>query len=697
MSISCAQLATLLAVSPRVLERRAEAEGWHVVASKPVRFALAGLPAPVRRVVEAAQAGGAHVEEPLALPGCALPPARAPRLEVPTSERSKRKALDQHRLAEAFQQALDTAPHGEKDQAAKAFALAYNAGTLFPEIFARVGKRTLATFRLWAKQYRRGEGDYMSFCPAPRRVQQTSLTQLQQDALLKIWLHSSRPSIRLAWQGAIAAAGPMGYDPAYRFLKAFERRNHHVVLLAREGEKALKDKPLPYITRDSFLLSVGEVVADGHVLNFTILHPRTGKPARLMLVMMYDWASRMPVGWQIMPTESTIAVSAALRMACQTLGCPPKHLLLDNGKAFKAKVFTASDPDFGDFSGLYSRLGIGVHFAAPYNARSKVIERFLLTLQEQFEPLMPSYSGSSIADKPAHLLRNEAFHARWHEARTGGWVPTLQEAGKMLAAYITWYGASPHDGLDGLTPESVFRAGLPEPSPELAKLDREFLWRKQGCTVRNCRIKLHGVEYESTALLGIKGKVDAYYDTADMSSVELLADGESLGHAEPVAALHPLVALLEDGAGLADLKHALAKQRDATRQAKRGLADALGETGEDLAEVLQWKTVKPVAAPKKAKALPAAPKALPEETDRLRAIAQAAVQEPGPQATRPEFFASDFDRYEWAFRARLDGQAIPEADAAWAQKFEQSEAFDPYRQRFEDLTHLAESRKRAAA
>ena len=78
----------------------------------------------------------------------------------------------------------------------------------------------------------------------------------------------------------------------------------------REGEKALDDLVGPYITRDSSMLNVGDVlVADGHRLNFDCIHPFTGRPARMTLILWLDWASRMPAGWEIMPEEDTVAIN----------------------------------------------------------------------------------------------------------------------------------------------------------------------------------------------------------------------------------------------------------------------------------------------------------------------------------------------------------------------------------------------------
>ncbi len=93
--------------------------------------------------------------------------------------------------------------------------------------------------------------------------------------------------------------------------------------------------------------------------------------------------------------ENTQCIASALRNAILNLGRIPDIVYQDNGGAFKSKFFQG-DRDFEEmgFSGLYGRLGIKSVFAAPYNARAKVIERFFLEFQESFEKLLPSYIGT---------------------------------------------------------------------------------------------------------------------------------------------------------------------------------------------------------------------------------------------------------------------------------------------------------------
>jgi len=128
-----------------------------------------------------------------------------------------------------------------------------------------------------------------------------------------------------------------------------------------------------------------------------------------------DWKSGGLVGFEIMMEEDTQCIASALRNAILNLGRIPDIVYQDNGKAFKANFFTGNK-DFEElgFNGIYGKLGIKPVYAAPYNARAKVIERFFLEFQEGFEKLLPSYIGSSIENKPAYMKRNEKLHKEIH-------------------------------------------------------------------------------------------------------------------------------------------------------------------------------------------------------------------------------------------------------------------------------------------
>jgi putative transposase len=634
-------------------------------------------------------------------------------------EKSDKKGLAKYQLARAWKQVVDTQPWSKRGEASEAFLLAYRSGRMLPGVHAVLGAVSLKSLYKYEKQLRDEGGDYRAIADGrggwrkhgtnlwkPRAISDDAKT-----ALLNCWLRPERPTVSLAIRAARMVLERSGIvegaeDSTWRrWLRDYEKRHRDVVVMAREGEKAYRDQVGPYIARDISQLKVGQVlIADGHDLNFEILHPATGKPARLKLVMFFDWASRMPVGWQIMPTENTTVISAALRNAILNLGKIPEIVYLDNGKAFKSRFFTETDPDLTELTGLYGRLGIATCFAAPYNAnaRAKIIERFFLTMQEQFERLVPSYCGSSISDKPAWRARNEKFHRSMHEQRTGGYVPNIREAAYVLSLYIDWYGRQPHAGLSGKHPVDVLDAGRGQ-GVNAAELDFEFLWSKK-VTPRRCRVTLYGIDYESDCLHGWGDEVVAKYDTADLGKIFLYAPGGAyLGEALPVAALSPVAKMLGDQVGVDQVQGEIKRQRRLAKETKKNLIE-LGADPEKVEslDALPWNQRAPVAQTELP--LPSAaadetnkePKLGDGERARLELVVSRAADEiearaaKAPEIERPEYFRSEHARYEWAWRAVNEHKAqVSNEDLAFMAYFEATDEFaENYAGRYQLLAQL---------
>ncbi len=630
--------------------------------------------------------------------------------------RSDQVGLAKFNLVTAWRNLLESQPHGKKIEATQAFLLAYNSGRLLPGPFALVGPMASGTLRDLDKKLRasrdqnNGVEDYHAICDGrggwrkhgTTLWRQRSLSNEAKDVFLSCWLRPEQPTVALAIRAARMMLEKRGTpEPSddrtwRRWLEDWSKRSQHIIVLAREGEKAYRDKVGPYITRDDSMLEPGQVlIADGHDLNFQILHPQTGKPSRLKLVMFFDWASRMPVGWQIMPTENSVVIHAALRNAIIALGKVPDVVYLDNGKAFKAKVFTDSSPDLTEFTGIYARLGIATQFAQPYNARAKIIERFFQTLNEQFERLMSSYTGASIADKPAWTSRNEKFHKAMHAKRTGGWVPDIREAAWLVSLYIQWYSQQEHSGINFQKPADLLAAGR-GPGVDVADLNYRMLWEKTAVPHR-CRVTLFGIDYESDCLHGYADKVVVKYDCSDLAKIWFYtADREYLGEGLPVQALNPIARQLGDQVGVDQVKSAIARQRSLAKQTKAGLLElgASNETAEGLS-ALPWRQKAAVLPGGKSEsAQPKLEAPMPEEEKaRLELVASRAEaeirreEESRPELERPEQFRSPAERFEWCWRAQHQHKAeLTHEEQAFMAWYQTTEEFQTVcRQRIEDL------------
>lgn len=343
-----------------------------------------------------------------------------------------------------------------------------------------------------------------------------------------------------------------------RYANWFKNNNYDKWILARDGEKALSDKVEPYIKRDTSLLEVGDIlVADGHVLNFNVINPFTGKPSRATLVGFLDWKSTALVGYEIMLEENTQCIASALRNAIINLDMIPKIVYQDNGRAFRAKYFT-DDKGFSElgFNGLYSKLGIETVFARPYNARAKVIERFFKEFQEGFEKLLPSYVGSSISNKPAYLMRNEKFHKNLHNE----YILTIEETIKMIDMWLNFKNSQPCPNAPDKTIAEVLEERKRQ-NININLLDDLMLATKVKTIQRN-GIRFLNCDYFDERLYGFKSKVLIKYNLFDLTSIKVYTTkGEYLCTAQRVTETHPMAKLLGTVMDFENYKQKIVKQR----------------------------------------------------------------------------------------------------------------------------------------
>lgn len=248
-----------------------------------------------------------------------------------------------------------------KKEADEVFLNLYNSGMYLPQIYKFVGSISIGTLHRWVKAYENYGTN--GLLPQRKTSQQneynTILNNEMKQVFLKYLLHPNQFSIGKAINLTKHVLEKRGYEDIpcsltfRRFAEHFKKQNYSKWILMREGEKAYHDKVEPYIERDILKLEVGDVlIADGHVLNFQVINPFTGKPTRATLVGFLDWKSTALVGYEIMMSENTQCIASALRNSILNLGIIPKVVYQDNGKAFKAKYFQHIDFDESGFNGV---------------------------------------------------------------------------------------------------------------------------------------------------------------------------------------------------------------------------------------------------------------------------------------------------------------------------------------------------------
>lgn len=507
-----------------------------------------------------------------------------------TPEKAKQNALAKLDLIRKWQEFRWKAVN--KLQADYDFVKLHNSSNSY--LFNVLGKISRGSLHRW-KASLDGTEDYTRLIPNYKYVSineyRTCLTDEEIKIFMGLLLHPNRICIgkaialtkyKLKEQGQSFIPADITFR---RYAKWFKDNNYDKWVLARDGEKALSDKVEPYIKRDASLLDVGDIlVADGHKLAFQVINPFTGKPCRATLVGFLDWKSTALVGYEIMLEENTQCIASALRNAIINLDMIPKIVYQDNGRAFRAKYFT-DDKGFGElgFYGLYAKLGIETVFARPYNARSKVIERFFKEFQEGFEKLMPSYVGSSIINKPAYLKRNEKFHSNLHNAllvggvkraRSGAdssplppirYIPTIEETIKMIDMWLKFKNSQPCTNAPNMTIAEVLE-NRKKQNIDKSLLD-DLMLATEIKTIQQNGVRFLNCDCFDERLYGLKGKVLVKYNLFDLTSVKVFTPkGEYLCTAERVTETHPMAKILGTVEDLEDYKQKIQKQQKLKRK-----------------------------------------------------------------------------------------------------------------------------------
>ena len=465
-----------------------------------------------------------------------------------------------------------------KKEADTTFLELYNSGLYLPKAYNFIGSISIGTLHRWVRAFEKHES---TECLQPKYKwskqgeYNSILNDEMRNILLTLLLHPSKYNYGKAIKLTKEILRKRGYEELpcdlsfKRFAENFRKNNYAEWILRREGMKAYHDKVEPYIERDISKIEVGDIlVADGHVLNFQVINPFTGKPTRATLVGFLDWKSTALIGYEIMMSENTQCIASALRNSILNLGIIPKVIYQDNGKAFKAKYFQHIDFDEAGFNGVYASLGIKSVFAKPYNARAKVIERFFREFQEEFEKMMISYCGSNIENKPAWMKRGEKLHRELHRKMTGNYIPTVQEVIKYIDCWIDYHNSKicPNDKNKTIK-EMLQQVQKQEIDKNILN---DLMMKTEVRTINRGKITFLGLHFRNDFLTDLREKVVIRYSFFDLSKVYVYTvKGEFLCTARQVEKVHPMANYLGTVKDMEEFKQQIQKQKRQFNKAKK--------------------------------------------------------------------------------------------------------------------------------
>ena len=552
--------------------------------------------------------------------------------------------------------------YSTKKQADSDFLDLYNSGLYLPKAYKFIGSISLGTLHRWLRKYEKHES---AECLQPnykyskQGEYNSILNDEMKQILLTLLLHPSRYNYGKAIKLTKEILKKRGYEQLpcdlsfKRYAENFRKNNYAEWVLRREGMKAYHDKVEPYIERDISKIEVGDViVADGHVLNFQVINPFTGRPTRATLVGFLDWKSTALVGYEIMMTESTQCIASALRNAIINLGLIPKVVYQDNGKAFKSRFFQNVDFEEDLFNGVYANLNIHSVFAKPYNARAKVIERFFREFQEELEKGMPSYIGTSIEDKPAWLKRGEKLHAEWHKKLTDNHIPSVSEASKYINSWIEFHNNQPCPNDRTKTIKECLNS-VQKQNINVQRLD-DLMMKTEGRTINKHGITFLNMHYRSEAILGIRDKVNIRYSLFDLSKVNVYSKkGEFICVAHRVQKVHPMARVLGTVKDMEEYKYQYEKQQKIKNRLVKQIKKTFPKEELQVLDIVPEPTLEI------------------EQFEPEKMVREHKLTPREKQMNKP-MFDSDFEKYEWLMN---NGCTNPE-DRKWLADYIRSNEYN---------------------
>ncbi len=264
----------------------------------------------------------------------------------------------------------------------------------------------------WRKAYQEG-GKNALFTSYGNRDGDSKIPDDVFDVFLSAYMRQSQASILSCWFVAKSyfEKNYTGKCPAsatfeYRLRK---EKTEQEIYYARNGEAAYNRKYSLSIMRDYSQIIAGEIAVSDHMQYDVMVQLPDGSTCRPWLTAWTDFKTRKFLGWDIHPeAPNSDHIFRSFRMMALNFGLP-SAIYIDNGKDYRCKDFAGGrksvkvEVDEEEVSSLMADLGIEPHFAIPYNAQTKNIERRFRDVHGYFDKHCNGYTGTNIVKRPEVL------------------------------------------------------------------------------------------------------------------------------------------------------------------------------------------------------------------------------------------------------------------------------------------------------
>ncbi|MBN1131190.1 MAG: transposase [Chitinispirillaceae bacterium] len=282
---------------------------------------------------------------------------------------------------------------------------------------------------VWNDQHPEMSTSYVSICNA--RSKRISLVGLwgsrcgsssvdqwsaEYDYFKGLFLIEGGPSLFTCWRKVRGYALSNGKSvDEFPRPQAFKRKLDREVsassqYLARCGHAAWNRKYASFVSRDYSALSCGEVWVSDHAQIDVAVLCKDGKVRFPWVTAWCDFKSGKFLGWMVHADDpNSDHIFLSFYYAAMKFG-RPTDVIIDNGKDYRCRDFAGTrrirvSGDEIKTTSMLSHLKITRHFALPYNAQTKPIERRFREIKEQFSKHMVGYRGGNVTERPEKLKK----------------------------------------------------------------------------------------------------------------------------------------------------------------------------------------------------------------------------------------------------------------------------------------------------
>lgn len=318
-----------------------------------------------------------------------------------------------------------------------------------------------------------------------------------------LYLKEGAPSLRSCWDLTLGHAmrnNPYINRNTFPSYMAFKRKLDRTIpmqsiVLARYGQSAWNRKYGGYIERDYSNIICGKVWVSDHAQIDVACMTEDGNVVFPWVTAWRDFKSGKWLGWLLQcGNPNSDHIFQTFYYAADAYGLP-EDVIIDNGKDYRCKDFAGGrqtiniETNKSRTTSMLDELDVQVHFALPYNAQTKPIERDFLKIKELLSKHCIGYRGGNVAERPEVLSK---------EIKSGKIMMFEQFKNIFDDFVINVLNKRPSQGkvLQGLSPDELFNHEAKEKITTSRDALKLFCMR----TSRNFTVGRNGIKDNSLGI-----------------------------------------------------------------------------------------------------------------------------------------------------------------------------------------------------